>query len=58
MIDIEYVSGMVIHGLLLLLKNSELPFTKFTVRYSGCYEFMREKAYWQRDGLWVGKVDC
>ena len=43
MIDIEYVSGMVIHGLLLLLKNSELPFTKFTVRYSGYYEFMREK---------------
>ena len=43
MIDIEYVSGMVIHGLLLLLKKSELPFTKFTARYSGCYTFDDEK---------------
>jgi hypothetical protein len=43
MIDIEYVSGRVIHGLLLLLKKSELPFTKFTARYSGCYTFNDEK---------------
>jgi len=34
---------MVIHGLLLLLKKSELPFTKFTARYPGCYTFNDEK---------------